>query len=186
MTMTRLQRIQHALAYVVVLAACGGDDDATTGAEGPTTTVSTSVGTSSGSTSESETSSASTTVSTSSTSSATTESGTVDDTTTSSSDTSSTAASSESSSGTTGELATCTPDSVCPDGTSCRLSMCCEGVGFCTAPDVPKCGGFIGTPCRGGTVCVLDSCVADGDGVCLDPEDAAAVDAEQPDCWNVG
>jgi hypothetical protein len=64
--------------------------------------------------------------------------------------------------------------------------MCCEGVGFCAAPDVPKCGGFIGTPCRGGTVCVLDICVADGEGVCLDPEDADAVDAAQPGCWNVG
>lgn len=183
--MTRLQRIPRALAYVIVLAACGDDDDATTGATSPTTTVGTTVGTSSGSTSESETSSASTTVSTS-TSAETTESGTVDGSTTSTNDTSSTAASSESSSGTTGELATCDADLMCPDGQSCRLSMCCEGVGFCAAPDVPKCGGFIGMPCPGGTVCVLDICVADGDGTCLDPEDAAALEAEQPDCWNVG
>jgi hypothetical protein len=32
-----------------------------------------------------------------------------------------------------------------------------------------------GTVDGGGTVCVLDVCVADGDGVCLNPEDADAV-----------
>ena len=62
--------------------------------------------------------------------------------------------------------------------------MCCDGAGFCVQDDVPSCGGFIGTPCENGQVCVTDICVADGDGACLDPEDAADLVDAQPDCWN--
>lgn len=177
-------RSLRGLACALVLMACGGDDDATTGADGPTSTSVTTSTT--GTTGESETSGTSTTVATSATSSVTEDSGVVDDGTTSTSETTTTNASSESSTGTTGEQELCTSDMACPDGQSCRLSMCCDGVGFCVPPGTATCGGFVGTPCRGNTVCVLDSCVADGDGVCLAPEDASVIDDAQPECWSLG
>jgi hypothetical protein len=74
----------------------------------------------------------------------------------------------------------------CPGGLTCRPSACCDGIGFCVDEAAPSCGGFIGEPCPGGTVCVTDFCVADGDGRCVDPEFAAALEAEQPGCWNAG
>lgn len=74
----------------------------------------------------------------------------------------------------------------CPDGQTCRASACCDGAGFCISAESPSCGGFVGEPCPDALVCVTDSCVADGQGRCLDPATAAALEALQPGCWNAG
>jgi hypothetical protein len=79
-----------------------------------------------------------------------------------------------------GALVPCTESSSdCGEGMSCRLAECCDDVGFCVPDDARTCGGFIGMACPAGLSCVLDACVADGSGPCVDPEIAAALQAEQ-------
>lgn len=93
----------------------------------------------------------------------------------------------DSSSGGGAELEECTmSDPLCGDGEMCRPSMCCEDGGFCVFAAAPTCGGFTGMPCPDGLVCVLDQCVADGDGRCVDADIATAIQEAQPGCWSAG
>jgi hypothetical protein len=86
-----------------------------------------------------------------------------------------------------GAFVPCTKSSSdCGEGMACRLAECCDDIGFCVPDDARTCGGFIGMACPGGLSCVLDACVADGSGPCVDPEIAAALQAEQPECWTAG
>ncbi len=86
-----------------------------------------------------------------------------------------------------GGLEECTEsDPLCADGEMCRASMCCKDAGFCVFAAAPVCGGFVGTPCPEGLVCVLDQCVADGDGRCVESDLATAIQEAQPGCWTAG
>ncbi|MEM6991837.1 MAG: hypothetical protein AAF721_15120 [Myxococcota bacterium] len=71
----------------------------------------------------------------------------------------------------------------CPAGQTCHSSTCCFGSGFCVPDDVATCGGIVGTPCAGGTVCMTDLCLADGLGVCTPQDFTDDACAEQQLCW---
>jgi hypothetical protein len=77
-------------------------------------------------------------------------------------------------------------DPMCSDGQMCRASKCCPDAGFCVFAAAPTCGGFVGEPCPEGLVCVLDQCVADGQGRCVDSDTATAIQEAQPGCWTAG
>jgi hypothetical protein len=77
-------------------------------------------------------------------------------------------------------------DPLCSDGQMCRASKCCPDAGFCVFAAAPTCGGFVGEPCPDGLVCVLDQCVADGQGRCVDSDTATAIEEAQPGCWTAG
>jgi len=139
----------------LVVAACGGDDASDSSSVG-----SVSIGSAGSSSSASASAGSSGDASASSS-----EDGTADTTT----------------GAPVGECSEAAPE--CGGGQSCRVSACCEGVGFCVADTAAGCGGFIGKPCPDALVCVLDACVADGDGRCVDAETAAALQAAYPDCW---
>ncbi|HET6584156.1 MAG TPA: hypothetical protein VFG69_11920, partial [Nannocystaceae bacterium] len=86
-----------------------------------------------------------------------------------------------------GSVQTCSEAApMCGDGQTCRASACCDGAGFCISAESASCGGFVGELCQGGLVCVIDACVDDGQGRCVDAATAAALEFAQPGCWNAG
>lgn len=183
-----------ALAFALITVGCSddsgsADDTGTASATTGTVTMTTDPGSSSSSASATTqtTAESSSTASTTSDASTSTASDTTTDATGSTESSSgATTESSESTGSGMLEFVPCdsnAPDPGCPGGQTCNPSSCCFGSGFCIPDGLPSCGGFVGTPCDGDAVCMIDLCIADGTGVCVPPMMADDVCVDQPLCW---
>ncbi len=88
-----------------------------------------------------------------------------------------------------GTVTFCTDAGGCASGQTCFSAdvTCSSDMGFCVATDAPTCGGFAGTACPSGLVCVNENPTcggADIQGVCVTAAERTEICATQPTLWS--